>query len=401
MKLPLQVPSVLLPASISSAWPVIACDQFTSEPEYWRDVKKIVKNDPSTLNLILPEIYLGKPEEEEIVKNIKKKMVEYEKSVLKPLQGMIYVERKIKNEIRQGVILAIDLAEYDYNKGSKSKIRPTEGTILDRIPPRVRIREGASLELPHVMVLVDDKKCTVIEPLAKSKKEKIYDVDLMLGGGNIKGYRIDEAPVLKALQNLLLASPDLLFAVGDGNHSLATAKAVWEKHKKMDHPSRFALVEVVNLHSPALEFEPIHRIVFDVKEDIIKRLVKDYAVDVKDCERSRIEGIITKTNDHAVGIVTKEKSVIVTFRKPVHKIPLGTMQTILDEKKFGTIDYVHGTEVIFNEVKKPNTTGIIVPTLKKSELFPTVIHDGALPRKTFSMGEAREKRYYLECRKIV
>jgi hypothetical protein len=401
MTLPLQIPTILLPTTITNTWPVIACDQFTSEPHYWQEVKTMVKDNPSTLNLILPEVYLGKPEEARMIASIKKTMVAYEQSVLKPIKGMIYVERQIKNKIRQGIILAIDLAAYDYTKGSKSLIRPTEGTILERIPPRVKIREGASLEAPHVMVLVDDPHQTVIEPLAKKKKEKIYAVDLMLGGGNIKGFHIDEAPVLSALEKLRQASPDLLFAVGDGNHSLATAKSVWEKHKKMDHPSRYALVEVVNLHSSALEFEPIHRILFDVQEDIIQYLVKKHMVDVKDCDRSQIAQHIMTTKDHAIGIVTKERSVIISFKKPNHKIPLGTIQGILDEKQFGKLDYVHGTDLIFAETKKAHVAGIIVPTLKKNELFPTVIHDGALPRKTFSMGEAREKRYYLECRKIV
>ncbi len=275
-------------------WAVIACDQFTSQPEYWSQVEQLVGDSPSTYNLILPEVYLGTPEEQKRLASTQSAMHSYlESGVLQPHEGLIYVERTVGGKTRKGLMLCLDLEKYDYNRGSTSLIRATEGTILDRLPPRMRIREGALLELPHILVLIDDPAGTVIEPLcaAKSRLRPLYDFDLMLGSGHLAGYGVDdpalEAGVVQALTGL--ADPGcfqakygvgpeksvLLFAMGDGNHSLATAKAIWEKKKAqvgMDHPARYALVEIENVHDAGLDFEPIHRILFGVKSDVIQSM---------------------------------------------------------------------------------------------------------------------------------
>src|SRR5689334_3732639 len=294
----IQIPQAYLPKKGTdlTKWAVIACDQFTSQPEYWNDVEKIVDGAPSTLNLTFPEVYLEKPGGEERIKNIQSTMRRYmDEGILQPHDGLVYVERTVAGKTRKGIVLCLDLECYDYNKGSSSLIRATEGTIVDRLPPRMKIREGALLELPHILVLIDDPNCTVIEPLgaAKSELEKLYDFDLMLESGHLTGYAVNQAfenQVVEALRGL--ANPEtfaakyginqnqpvLLFAMGDGNHSLATAKAIWEKMKSqvgMDHPARYALVEIENVHDEGLEFEPIHRVLFDLKIDLLDAL-KDH-----------------------------------------------------------------------------------------------------------------------------
>ncbi len=294
----IQIPQVYLPKAGAdlNKWAVIACDQFTSEPEYWRDAEKIVGNAPSTLNLTFPEVHLEKDGAEERIKNIQVAMKKYmDEGILQPRDGFIYVERTVSGKTRKGVMLCLDLERYDYNKGSSSLIRATEGTIVDRLPPRIKIRQGAAMELPHILVLIDDPHHSVIEPLraAKSKFEKLYDFDLMLGSGHLAGYAVNaefENKIVEALRGL--ASPEtfaakygigkdkpvLLFAMGDGNHSLATAKAIWEKMKPqvgMDHPARYALVEIENVHDDGLEFEPIHRVLFNIKKDLFAELKKN------------------------------------------------------------------------------------------------------------------------------
>ncbi|MCJ7433062.1 MAG: DUF1015 domain-containing protein, partial [Anaerolineales bacterium] len=291
----IQIPQVYLPKAGTdlSKWAVIACDQFTSEPEYWRDVEKFVGDAPSTLNLTFPEVYLEKPGGDERIQNIQASMRKYmDEGILQPRDGLVYVERTVAGKTRKGMVLCLDLECYDYNKGSTSLIRATEGTIVDRLPPRIKIRQGAAMELPHILVLIDDPSYTVIEPLskAKSKFEKVYDFELMLNSGHLTGYAVNaesENKVVEALRGLAKPEtfaakygiskdqPVLLFAMGDGNHSLATAKAIWEKVKPqvgMDHPSRYALVEIENVHDEGLEFEPIHRVLFGLKKDLFKEL---------------------------------------------------------------------------------------------------------------------------------
>jgi hypothetical protein len=429
-----QIADILLPKKDIDPrkWAVIACDQFTSEPEYWQSVEEIVGGSPSTLNLILPEVYLEKPESHNRAQETQQAMHQYlDSGLLESRQGFILVRRTAEGKTRHGLMLALDLERYDFNKGSQSLIRATEGTIIERLPPRMKIREGAILELPHILVLIDDPKRTVIEPLAaqSGNLEKVYDFDLMLGSGHLEGYFISdpqrEQKVINALEKL--ADPAvfrqkygvgedqgvLLFAMGDGNHSLATAKAIWEKIKGqvgLDHPARYALVEIENVHDEGLEFEPIHRVLFGVKSDLVADLKKAFGENLRlaDCSSSQ-EMISTvdaqsSSDEQAIGLITSQGFQVVYIRQPEFNLPVGTLQAFLDgwlkAGNAASIDYVHGEDVVTRLGSQSGNAGFYLPGMNKSDLFKTVILDGALPRKTFSMGEAREKRFYMECRKI-
>ena len=429
----IQIPQVYLPKKGTdlTRWAVIACDQFTSQPEYWNDVEKIVGDAPSTLNLTFPEVYLEKPGGEERIKNVQAAMRKYmEEGVLQPHDGFVYVERSVDGKTRKGIVLCLDLEAYDYNKGSSSLIRATEGTIVDRLPPRIKIREGATFELPHILVLIDDPNRTVIEPVsaAKANLEKLYDFDLMLGSGHLEGYAVNaefENKVVEALRGLAKPEtfaakynigsdqPVLLFAMGDGNHSLATAKAIWEKNKAtvgMDHPSRYALVEIENVHDEGLEFEPIHRVLFGLMKDLFAELEATFGANFTYKPVASAEEMV-KVVDQAdgqnqlIGLVGGGKSFgVIEIADPSSNLPVGTIQAFLDPfmKNGGAekIDYVHGEDVTVKLGSQPGNAGIYLPGMSKSDLFKTVILDGALPRKTFSMGEAHEKRFYMEARKI-
>lgn len=430
-----QIADILLPTPgiELGKWAVIACDQFTSEPEYWQSVEEIVGDTPSTLNLILPEVYLEHAESQDRTRATQQAMRRYlEDGLLDSRQGLILVRRTVDGKTRHGLMLALDLERYDYTKGSQSLIRATEGTIIERLPPRIKIREGAVLELPHILVLIDDPHATVIEPLAAQADhlEKCYDFDLMLGSGHLQGFCISdpalEQQVISALEKL--ADPAhfrqkynveqgqgvLLFAMGDGNHSLATAKAIWEKIKGqvgMEHPARYALVEIENVHDAALEFEPIHRVVFDVKSDLAADLKTAFGENLrlKACQTSeemvRIVDDQAGAQEQAIGLITPQGCQVAFIRQPAYNLPVGTLQAFLDNwlqaGNASSIDYVHGEDVVTRLGSQPGNVGFYLPGMPKSDLFKTVILDGALPRKTFSMGEAREKRFYMECRKIV
>jgi uncharacterized protein (DUF1015 family) len=431
----IQIPQAYLPRESLdlTKWAVIACDQFTSQPDYWKEVARLVGMAPSTLNLVLPEVYLEKPGEVERVHSIQAKMHEYlEEQILQPYEGIIYVERTVEDKTRKGIIICLDLEQYDFTKGSTSLIRATEGTIVERLPPRMKIREGAELELPHILVLIDDPKHTVINPLevVKSKFKQLYDFDLMLGSGHLSGYAIgkeQEERIVKALREL--ARPDvfqgkynvdnnkpvLLFAMGDGNHSLATAKAVWEKSKPnvgIEHPARYAMVEVENVHDEGLEFEPIHRVVFGLKKDLFASLHAYFGANLKIETLTDSQEIIERVDnaggpEHVIGIISGRENIffgILEISNPPSNLPVGTLQTFLDgflkEDGAEKIDYVHGQEVVCSLGSRPGNAGFYIPGMNKSDLFKTVILDGALPRKTFSMGEAKEKRFYMEARKI-
>jgi len=429
----IQIPQVYLPkAGIDlHKWAVIACDQFTSEPEYWHDVEKIVGDAPSTLNLTFPEVYLEKPGEEERIQSVQSTMRKYvDEGIFQSRDGLIYVERTVGGKTRKGVMLCLDLECYDYNKGSSSLIRATEGTIVDRLPPRIRIRQCATIELPHILVLIDDPQHTVIEPLsaAKPKLEKLYDFDLMLDSGHLAGYAVSdeyENQVVAALRDLVKPEtfsakysvgkdePVLLFAMGDGNHSLATAKAIWEKMKPqvgMDHPSRYALVEVENVHDDVLEFEPIHRVLFGLKKDLFAELKKTFGdnfsyTEVADGTEMTQRVDSAEGGKQAIGLVGGGKSFgVIEITNPSSNLAVGTIQSFLDVflKNGGAekIDYVHGEDVVERLALQAGNAGFYLAGMHKSELFKTVILDGALPRKTFSMGEAKEKRFYMEARKI-
>lgn len=398
-------------------WSVIACDQYTSEPEYWNEVEKEVGNAPSTYNLILPECFLGKYDTQKRIKKINENMENILKSDIfdEYKNAYIYVERlQTDGIVRKGIVGKIDLEKYDFNKGSTSEVRATEKTVIERIPPRVKIREGAPLELPHIMILIDDPKNTVIEPVKKDDCNIIYDFDLMQGGGHLTGYllndsekeRVDsalsalsDAEAFEKKYSLPAGTPPLVFAMGDGNHSLATAKTFYENLKKANpgkdlsnHPARYALVEIVNLHSNALCFEAIHRLVQNTdKSDFIHKM-KEYLNLSED-----------KKADQCFELVDGNKKTKYYINSPKSNITVGSIQDFLDKylkENGGDCDYIHGSKNLETLCKKTGGLGILLPAMKKEELFPTVIKDGALPRKTFSMGHADDKRFYMEARKI-
>ncbi len=419
MEIPFKKANILLPKTDNmELWSVIACDQYTSEPEYWNKVKEIVKDKPSTLNLILPEIYLEENDVEERINKINQNMKELvSKDFFKEYpDSMFYIERTQSDGlVREGLIGMVDLEAYSYETGSTSMIRATEKTVIERIPPRVKVRKNALLELPHIMILIDDDTKDIIESLKNkvTEQDKVYDFNLMQNGGHIKGYVLpdkDANEVITKLEKLankeyfnqrygLKDKEVLLFAMGDGNHSLATAKACYEELKKtmpkeeyLNSPARYALVEIVNLHSSALEFEAIHRVIFntDVKK-LLNELETYYEISYEETAGQKID------------YITKDKEGSIWIRNPKSNIPVGSLQIFLDDylkNNEGKIDYIHGEDVVRKFAKEENNIGFILPTMKKQELFKTVILDGALPRKTFSMGHSNDKRYYLESRKI-
>jgi hypothetical protein len=428
-----QVPDILLPNSTieKEKWAVIACDQYTSQPDYWENVKNIVGESPSTFHMILPEIYLNTPEEARRISSTQQKMREYQsQNVLVQDSHLVMVERTSSGKTRHGLMLALDLEKYDFSKGSHSLIRATEGTIIDRLPPRIRIREGASLEIPHILVLIDDPQLSVIEPITAMKDlfEKAYDLDLMLGSGHLNGYFVTDESVVQNAINALrkLTEPALfqkkygvgkdagilLFAVGDGNHSLATAKSIWERIKTTvprDHPARYALVEVENIHDSGLEFEPIHRVMFHTKVDILDSLHSFFGSDISIDSHKSTEQIIQevdgqKPDIQKIGLVTSKGNYTINIIHPKSQLAVGTIQLFLDAcVKSGSaesIDYVHGKDIVFSLGTVENNLGLYLPSMGKGDLFKTVIKDGVLPRKTFSMGEAQDKRFYMECRLI-
>ncbi len=386
----------LLPKRDFGKWAVIACDQYTSEPEYWQKVKKNVGETPSALNCILPEVYL-KEDNSGSVKKINKTMEEYLKGDVftSVNDSFVFVERiQSDGRVRLGIVGKVDLEAYDFNKGTTAAVRATEQTVLSRIPPRVEIRKEAPIEMPHVMLLIDDPEDTVMG-IIKEKKEtldKLYDFDLMENGGHIKGYRVENNiadNICKALENLANKHNGLLFCVGDGNHSLATAKKCYELNKT--ELSRYAAVEVVNIHDNALQFEPIYRVVFGgCPEKIIDDFVKYCGGESKDKD-AKVYTCVYGETEREIRISSKEK------------LAVATLQTFLDEYLKGTsaeVDYIHGIDSVNKLCKEENTVGFIFDGMSKSELFDAVAQDGSLPRKTFSMGHADDKRFYIEARKI-
>ncbi len=396
-------------------WATVACDQFTSQPEYWDEARRLIGDAPSTLDMMLPEAYLER--EDELIPIINENMRKYLSDVLvEHKDSMIYLERvQSDGRVRRGIVGAVDLEDYDYHKGSTTPTRATEGTVLERIPPRVAIRRGAVIEMPHIMILIDDPEKTVIEPVAEKADnyEKAYDFDLMAGGGHVKGYFIDKRDfdgINKALSALAtpetmvekhgVDAPALLFAIGDGNHSLASAKVLYEEIKgeigveaAMCHPARYALCEIVNLHDEALEFEPIYRVIFGVEPEKFVDEFEEY-----------LNSLDGAADEQSFEIVFADECKKLIARTPTAQLAVGTAQNFIDEylKTHPTVsvDYIHGVEVAKNLAQKENTVGILFDGMEKDMLYKTVICDGALPRKTFSMGHAEDKRYYIECRKI-
>lgn len=442
-KLGVKVPNIMLPnQNIDlTKWTVVACDQYSSEPDYWEETASITANNPSALNLIFPECYLEEDDADERIAKINSTMEQYIKNdIFSELdEGFILIDRKTAYQpSRKGLVVALDLEKYDYNKTAKTLIRATEGTLLDRLPPRIKIRENAPVELPHIMVLIDDPEKTVIEPLFKKNLETVYDFELMQNGGHIKGFKVDQAEDLKHIEDGLskLAEPDifnkkygldsqevLLFAMGDGNHSFATAKAIWEKIKQEtsdfaeieNHPARYALVELVNIHDEGLVFEPIHRVMFGAEKETTLSEFAEFAKQKgwnfkldKCADRAAWDAIcanISKSKEHVFPYVTKDEYGVITISDSSFNLDYATLQEFInffdETHKEATVDYIHGTESLVTLSSKDNSIGFFCSTLDKNELFKTIIIDGSLVRKTFSMGEADEKRFYLEARKII
>jgi len=428
----LLIPKLLLPdKSIDfKKWAVVACDQFTSELNYWEKVEQLIGNSPSTYHLILPEAYLGTGKAESHQAIIERCMDSYiANKILRESAGLVYVERKTESGIRKGLMAALDLEKYEFAKNSTSLIRATEGTIVDRLPPRIQIRKKALLEVSHILVLIDDPDHTVIEPLSEliADSEPFYDFELMMGGGHVRGFRIHSQSVEERIVQTLIAlkdpelqqkkyhffknTPPLLYAVGDGNHSLATAKSIWEDIRNTcseDHPARYALVEIVNIHDPAVIFKPIHRIFkhgsgsnqYKV-EDFFGEGCQFHQVSEFDMMKKAILGQIGLPQK--IGLIENGQFFVIDIHNPPHTLPVGSCQLFLNHfllNHTSEIDYIHGDSSLHELSAQPGHTGFYLPALDKSRLFESVIKDGPLPRKTFSMGEAHQKRYYLECRKI-
>ena len=380
--------NILLPKGDADKWAVVACDQFTSQPEYWEQVETVVGDTPSALRVTLPEIYLEDNPDARIAA-INATMEDYcQNGVLNTYEnGMILVHRTTESGTRKGLIGKIRLSDYDYRKGSHALIRATEETVLERIPPRVKIRKDASLELPHVLLMMDDPQNTVLN--AVQTDEQVYDVSLMQGGGQLTGWLLtneSQKAVQDAMASLLEGDDPLLFVVGDGNHSLATAKECAALNDGDE--AQYALVEVVNVHDDSIQFEPIYRVLFGVDEtDLLNALQAELGA----------------TEGHIYTVVTKSGEAPLTLTANA-KLPVATLQPFLDDylKAHPTvkIDYIHGEETVRQLCTAPNTVGFLFEGMGKDQLFDAVRQDGSLPRKTFSMGHAHEKRYYMEARKI-
>ena len=405
---------ILLPAPQVSpeTWACIACDQYTSEPEYWEKAFETAGDAPSALRLILPEVNLK--QSEQLIPGIHATMARYlREGLLAPAvdPGFILCERTVPSGTRLGLVCAVDLEQYSFEKGEKPLVRPTEQTIASRLPPRLVIRRGAPVELTHIMILIDDPECTVLEPLQAKKNSlrKLYDFDLMMNGGHLKGWAVDRADDLdrvdQAMNRLLdsLGDDPLLLAVGDGNHSLATAKAYWNELKenlrdeeRENHPARFALCEIVNIHDSALLFEPIHRVITGTDPGDLLKDWQKYAAK-KGMTLNAAEG-------HRFTMVSENGDQIITVGHPEGAIPCETIQKYLDDflvrNPKAEIDYIHGEQSLRALARKPGSVGFLLPEIDKKNFFSDVKKLGVLPRKTFSIGEAYEKRFYMEAKEI-
>ncbi|MBP3649719.1 MAG: DUF1015 domain-containing protein [Clostridia bacterium] len=396
-----------------TTWACVACDQYTSQPEYWQDVALQVGDAPSTLKLMLPECYLS--ETAQRVPVINQTMQDYlDSGILQQAvtDGYVLVERSTLSGQRVGLVCAVDLEQYDYTPGAKPLVRPTEETIAARLPARLAIRQGAAIEMSHILMLVDDPMQSVIEPLYMKRGElrPLYDFPLMKDGGHLRGWAVeaddDKAAIAAALEQLKARQGEtpLLFAVGDGNHSLATAKAAWEALKPQlnaqqqeTHPARYALCEVENIHDDALTFEPIHRIITGVDG---AELMADWTLYCHQRGMDLSEG----EAEQQVQVIYGGMELTAAIQNPDGAIPVDTLQRYLDDylrrHPEAEIDYIHGDDVLRALAQQPNAIGFLVPPIDKSTFFSAIQQLGTLPRKTFSMGHAHEKRFYMECKKI-
>ena len=391
----LHVPCILLPKDNWEKWAVIACDQHTQDMEYWKRVEEFIGNTPSTFNLIYPEIYL--PLDEKRVNKIHKAISNYKKILVDHGPCFILVKRSVEGKERTGLVAAIDLEKYEFN-GSDSFIKPTEGTIKERLPARVRIRENAELELSHILVLYDDPDFSVIPRITDDpvyEGNKVYDFDLMEKGGHITGYKISDEKTIKEISDKILSLGTLL--VGDGNHSLAAAKSFWEKIKGTvpdNHPARYAMVELVNIHDPGLSFEPIHRVVSGVEPE---ELLKKFNARIEEVRACHSTADLSAAG-HSIGFITKDRCGVLVFDNPANDLEVETLDEIIDNY---SVEYEHDPEIVEKLGKEQDNIGFFLPPLKKSEFFSLIKKKGVLPRKSFSLGKENEKRYYIEARKII
>lgn len=416
------IPEILLPRKFGSlqSWAVVACDQFSSDREYWENEKKRCAGSESTLNMILPECYLD--ESDVRVPEINKTMKEYiDKDVLGSVgTGFVYLNRSTPYAAkRSGLMVALDLENYSYEIGAECGVRPTEGTVLERLPVRAEIRKNAVLDLPHILVLLNDSENKLFSYLEKRESElkKVYDFDLADNAGHLSGALVSDDKDLEALAEIfteLNEAGDFLFAVGDGNHSLGAAKQLWNKIKdetgNMDHPSRYALVELENIHDAGVHFHPIHRVLFDCKSDDFKTdLLAFPGVSIKDTDSQKdMVGEVKSLSAEgtfALGMITASEYSVITMDNKEAFLASEAFHKFLDpwmEKgSFSEIDYIHGDDVLSELSGKEGNIGFYLPPVNKSTFFSFISSRGPMPRKTFSIGEAQEKRYYLECRKLV
>lgn len=415
------MPALLLPRRdiLLESWAVIACDQHTSEPGYWQETRRLVGANPSTLHMVLPEAYLQTGD----VAGIHRRMADYLRAgvLVEQPPGLMLVERDVgRASTRRGLIAALDLEQYDYRAGAETLIRCTEGTDPNRLPTRVAVRRDAPLETPHIMVLIDDPQHTVIAPLFESELPSAYDFELMQGGGRLRGWHIADEHAIDAVAAALAAlrqgEPPMLYAMGDGNHSYAAARVVWEQAKAagaaMDHPARFGLAELVNLHDPALDFEPIHRLVTGIEpRALLAEMAAHFAssgfttqtfASTEDWQRALAEP--EPGAAQRIGYVAGADVGLVRIERPTSALATATLHDFLDallrHRAAAALDYIHGNDTLATLAAAADCLGFLLPAMDKHELFKIVRDRGATPRKTFSLGEAHEKRYYLECRRI-
>ena len=444
----IRVPEILLPKNIDvKSWSVIACDQYTQDLDYWKKAEAAAAGKPSTLNLILPEVYLISPDKPARIEKIRKTMKSYiaegagsQNSVFDTERNcMVYIERKTAfGRMRRGLVTQIDLETYEWKPFSKANIRATEATIVERIPPRMEIRRGAALELPHIMLLVDDKDDLLVGGAGTAVRSKtpLYSGELMCNGGEITGWAVESdseiAGVTEAVAKIAEAKraadgSTFLFAVGDGNHSLATAKAVWDEYKEKliaegaddttlrDCPVRYALVEIVNIYDKGLTFEPIHRVIFDCDvEGLIKTLAEKLGGSVSEVSDAGELEAAVKASHADFGFAYKAGGAqkYVLLKTGITELAVARLQPEIDEflksatavtsasAKKAEIDYIHGSDEVLKLGERENAVGILLPPIAKDSFFETISGRGPLPRKSFSMGEADEKRFYLECRRL-
>ena len=412
----LHVPTLLLPrADVPlDSWAVVACDQYSSQPAYWDEVRRLVGGRPSTLDLILPEAHLD-DDPAAAIAAINQRMSSYlDGGILEAhAPGFMLVERGFGGTAaRVGLLVALDLDLFDYSAGAQGLIRSTEGTDRNRLPARIAVRREAPLEAPHIMVLIDDPHRTVIEPLLEQDLAPAYDVELMQGGGRVRGSWVRDAAhldrVAAALADLRAGDPPLIYAMGDGNHSFAAAKAVWAQMSATaapEHPGRYGLVELVNVHDETLRFEPIHRLLDGASPRALFAAMAHEGFDRRtfaDREAWR-RACAEPSADHRIPYIAGTEFGVVALASPTSRLPTATLHGFLDpflEATQARIDYIHGDDVLHDLASAKDRVGFLLPALDKHDLFKIVIEDGATPRKTFSLGEAHEKRYYLECRRI-